>query len=400
MVYKNDNYPANMKKRKHILFVGLSLKVGGIERALVEQVNALDKNVYDIDLFLFHRGGEYLQYVSPQVNVLKTNLAISSMAMTNDEAKQHKVSFIIRTIMYLLSKIIGNRRLYSVVFGCMKSLKGYDVAVSYFHDGNSKGLYYGSNLFVLEKVEARKKVAWIHSDPMLMKAGSQDNRELYRRFDSVVNVSLAMKQKFDRMGIVELDRSKVVYNRYDEPRILRLAEDTIDLWHDKVTLVTVGRLENNKGTLELLNVALRLREKGFNFIWFFVGTGCQEEEAKKYVNDNALNDYIVFTGQIANPYPYIKHADLMVSGSLTETFGLSILEALILNTPVAAYRYDAIDEVVHNGVNGIVADTFEDLYLKIAELLSNLDKLKGLKESAKPLLDYNSLNISQIKEVL
>ena len=58
----------------------------------------------------------------------------------------------------------------------------------------------------------------------------------------------------------------------------------------------------------------------------------------------------------------------MVSGSLTETFGLSILEALILNTPVAAYRYDAIDEVVHNGVNGVVADSFDDLYLKISEL--------------------------------
>ena len=383
-----------MKKRKHILFVGLSLKVGGIESALVEQVNALDKTVYDIDLFLFHRGGEYLQYVSPEVNVLKTNLVLSSMAMTNDEAKQHKVSFIIRTIMYLLSKIIGNRRLYSVVFGFMKNLKGYDVAVSYFHDGNSKGLYYGSNLFVLDKVDARKKIAWIHSDPKLMKADSEDNRGLYRRFDTVVNVS------FDKMGIVEMQRSKVVYNRYDEQRIIRLAKDNIYINQGKVNLVTVGRLEHYKGTMELLNIARHLKEHGQDFIWFFIGTGCQEQEAKKYVSDNDLNDYIVFTGQVANPYPYIKQAGLMVSGSLTETFGLSILEALILNTPVAAYRYDAIDEVVHNGVNGIVANTFEDLYQQISELLSDKNRLSVLKTSAKPLLDYNTLNISQIKEVL
>lgn len=389
-----------MNKKTRILFVGLSLKVGGIERALVEQVNALDKNVYDIDLFLFHRGGEYLQYVSPQVNVLKTNLVISSMAMTKDEAKQSKEHFIIRSIMYVLSKFIGNRRLYSVVFGFMRKLKGYDVAVSYFHDGNSKGLYFGSNLFVLEKVEARRKVAWIHSDPKLLNADSEDNRELYRKFDAVINVSDAMKRKFDNLEIVDLERSKVVYNRYDEQKILHLAEESIATSQSKVIIVTVGRLEKFKGTSELLNIARRLKEDGFNFKWFFIGTGCQEEEAKKYVCDNGLNENVVFTGKIANPYPYIKHADLMVSGSLTETFGLSILEALILNTPVAAYRYDAIDEVVQNGVNGIVADTFDELYQEMSKLLSDRNRLMGMKVSAKPLLDYNTLNISQIKEVL
>ena len=383
-----------------LLFVGQSLKIGGIERALVEQINTFSKKEYDVDLFLFYPKGEYIKDISPSIKLLHSNFLLSCMAMTKTESKRKIITFVLRTLTYIISKLIGNKIMYSFLFRFMRNIKGYDVAISYFHDGAKTGLYYGCNLFVLDKVESRRKVAWIHSDPTLLYESAKDNMEMYKRFDRVVNVSYAMKRKFDDLGITEQERSIVVYNRFDENRIVQLADEEIITKQDITTIVTVGRLEQYKGTLELLNVALRLREKGINFIWFFVGTGCQEEEAKKYVNDNALNDYIVFTGQIANPYPYIKQADLMVSGSLTETFGLSILEALILNTPVAAYRYDAIDEVVHNGVNGVVADSFDDLYLKISELLSQQDKLTCLKESAKPIIDYNTLNISQIKEVL
>ena len=394
------NHPETMGKKQHILFVGQSLKVGGIERAMVEQVNALSREGYDVDLLLFYKGGEYLQQVSPSVRVIGSNLLLTSMAMTKKESKSNVINFLLRTLMYVLSRKVGNRRLYSFLFRYMRVLRDYDIAISYFHDGAEKGLYYGCNLFVLDKVEAHRKVTWVHSDPYLLKAGSDDSRELYKRFDAIVNVSFAMKRKFDSLSVVPQRHSFVVYNRYDEQRILQLADENLAIEQNKATMVTVGRLEYYKGTMELLKIACRLKKQGVVFTWFFLGTGCQLEEAKKFVSDNELKENVIFTGQIANPYPYIKRADLLVSGSLSETFGLSILESLILNTPVVALRYEAIDEVVQNGENGIVADTFEDLYQQLKNLFSEKERLNELKVTATPLLDYTKQNELQIKDIL
>lgn len=390
-----------MDKKTRLIFVGQSLKVGGIERALVEQVNALDKNKYDVDLLLFYKGGEYLQEVSPSVRLLTTNALLSSMAMTNSEAKQHVWSFFIRSIMYLLSKVMGNRILYYWVFRFMKSLGEYDVAISYFHDGNVKGLYYGCNLFVAEKVKAKKKIAWIHSDCMLMNAGSPENREMYNRFDVVVNVSAAMKGKFDKLCIVDAGRSKLVYNRFNTCGVEgRALEFEVRRRKACYTLVTVGRLEAYKSTMELLDIAKRLMFNGIKYTWYFVGAGCASEQARQYITENGMSANVVLTGQLPNPYPYIKHADLLVSGSISETFGLSILEALILNTPVVAYRYDAIDEVIANGVNGLVTDSFEELYWMINRLLTKNDELESLRKKTRPLMDYNNLNEEQISDIL
>ena len=95
-----------MDRKKRLLFVGQSLKVGGIERAMVEQVNALSQEGYDVDLLLFYKGGEYLQHVLPRVRVLGSNLLLTSMAMTNKEAKSNVTNFFLRSVMYIISRII------------------------------------------------------------------------------------------------------------------------------------------------------------------------------------------------------------------------------------------------------------------------------------------------------
>jgi glycosyltransferase involved in cell wall biosynthesis len=386
---------------KKILFVGQSLKVGGVERALVEQINSLCSEGYDVELFLFYRGGEYLNSVSPNVRVKGGGRLLSCMSMTNAQAKSSALRFIIRSIMYLLSKIIGNKRLYSIVFGLIKPMKGYDLAVSYFHDVGPKGLYYGCNSFVLNNVESRKKIAWIHSDSNLIKVESCDNRKIYQCFDAVVNVSYAMKEKFDKLQVINSDKSKVVYNRYNKEEIIRLSNEEIDSWkNDRLVLITVGRIEKNKSTMELLTIAKRIKEKNHSFYWYFIGTGCLMDEASKYVKDNGLIDNIIFTGQLSNPYPYIKNADIYISGSISETFGLSILESLILNTPVVAYRYDAIDEILKNNSNGVVVNSFEDLFTRICDFFDNPDKLGKIKELAHPLCDYNKLNDNQFKALI
>ena len=383
-----------------ILFIGQSLKVGGIERALLEQLNSLDAEKFDVYLLLFYKGGGYLSSLSPSVHMLESNRILSCMAMTNMEAKRSLSTFLMRSFMYILSRLFGNRLLYLTVFRFVKSIGVYDVCVSYFHDVAPKGLYYGCNLFALKKVTAKKKVAWIHSDSEYANVGSADNREIFKQFDTVVNVSNAMKLKFDKLEIIPERHSKVVYNRSNKNVIKKLStEFDVPRARNVPVLVTVGRLEPYKSTMELLKAAKQLKSNGLDFIWYFVGDGCLHSEAKEYIINNNLLKNVVLTGQIANPYPYINNADLFISGSVTETFGLSILEALYLGVPVIAYRYDAISELIENEKNGIVVDSFDEIYDKTKELLGDNDKLKKLKEQASLICDYNEMNKKQIMEV-
>lgn len=50
----------------------------------------------------------------------------------------------------------------------------------------------------------------------------------------------------------------------------------------------------------------------------------------------------------------------MVFPSLTDTFGLVMLEAMAIGTPVAAYDAPSPLNAVENGLTGLVADRLED----------------------------------------
>lgn len=65
-----------------------------------------------------------------------------------------------------------------------------------------------------------------------------------------------------------------------------------------------------------------------------VGTGELLEASKKLVKDLGIENKVIFTGFKKNPYPYIKHAKLMVVSSDFEGFSIAILEALALGTPI------------------------------------------------------------------
>lgn len=391
-----------MNKPLKILFVAQSLKIGGIERALVDQLNSMDSLKYSIDLLLFSQTGEYLKELKYQIRLINSNWFLNIVGKTQAESKNNICYFYLRAFFAVIAKIIGSKRLYNFLFKFMRNRGEYDVAVSYVHDGSLKGLYYGCNSFVLNKVIARKKIAWIHSDYIGVGMNCKERDELYSQFDNVVNVSQAMKDKFDTLKIVPEVKTKVVYNRIDYERIISRSIEKLNIEIDsdkQFKIVSVCRIEDMKGVMQLCEVAKRLRERKCCFKWFFIGKGNRLDECKRYVNENGLNDYMVFTGALSNPYPYIKVANVFVSGSLSETFGLSLFEAVVLNTVVVAKRYDAIDEVL-NDTNGIVVDSFDEIFERIYQLYSDKDFFNEKKHNVHPLMDYNKLNIEQLEQLL
>ena len=379
---------------KKILFVASSLKIGGIEKALVEQINSLS-NHEDVTLFLFSKSGAYLKDVSNKVKVIGGNLVLRSIGLTNNESKRNLFTYLIRTFIAILVKLFDRERVFRIIFKLSQKHYKYDIAISYVHDQGPKSMYGGCNQYILSNVQSQYKYAWIHSDP----AHAYIDKRIYTKMNGVVNVSMAMKEKFDKINIIPKSNSYCIYNRINVEDIIAKAKETSPYIIDKdsIIIVTVGRLEDLKGTKELLAIANNLNHNKVDFKWYFIGDGLLRNHCNEYIHKHNLNKKVILTGNLSNPYPYVLNADLFVSGSKTETFGLSIAESIILGTPVIAYRYDAIEEVIHKN-SGIVCDTYDEIYENILSIIKDNNLL--LRISCHSHYNYNSVNDKQIEALI
>ena len=125
-------------------------------------------------------------------------------------------------------------------------------------------------------------------------------------------------------------RITTIYNPIDVEQVVSTANEYIpDI--EKPYIVNVGKFKLQKRHDILIKAYAKanVQEK-----LVLVGTGDLLEASKKLVKDLEIEDKVIFTGFKKNPYPYIKHAKLMVVSSDFEGFSIAILEALALGTPI------------------------------------------------------------------
>jgi glycosyltransferase involved in cell wall biosynthesis len=387
-------------KMKKVLFVAPSLKAGGIERALVNQINSLDFDKYDVYLYLFSETGSYINQINRNVHIVCSNFVMSCIGKSRVEARKHFTMALMRAILALIARLIGSLRLFNILYKMMPNIGPFDWAISYVHNGNDRSLYYGANKFVIEKVKACKKIAWIHSDYVGLNMRTQASDDEYRKMDCVVNVTNFMKRRFDELKLVPLDKSFTVYNRINSDEMICESLSPFKKEQNRFIIITTGRVESRKGTYKLCVIAKRLVEKGDDFRWYFIGDGVDMKKCSEFVQANNLERYVCFLGSLDNPYPYVKNSNLYVSASETETFGYSIVEALTFNVPVVALKYDAIGEILENGNNGVICETLDSMCDEIHKNITNPQNYYDLKQKAKLLMDYNLMNDVQFEEVL
>ena len=91
-----------------------------------------------------------------------------------------------------------------------------------------------------------------------------------------------------------------------------------------------------------------------NIRFLIVGGGPQLEELKNYVKDDYIESYVIFTGPQSGEYvPAHYHiSDMFISASLSETQGLTYIEAMASNIPVIARYDDQLVDVIEDGKNG------------------------------------------------
>lgn len=388
--------------KKKLLFVIDSLPCAGAEKSLITLLSQLDYEQYEVDLQLFAYGWTLDELVPKEVNFLPplsytnySNQNLKQMILNCRNLTQFKM--IVARLRYSLFIRKGHltnaqmARLYWQSIGSVieKNEKVYDVAISY-----AQGI---PTFYVADKTRAAKKYAWVNVSYTLGEEDRLFQEKYYQAYERIVAVSESAEEIFLESFPMFKDRMTIIYDINDYQMIKRMSElepeFKLDAPHLK--LLTIGRLDHQKGYDIALEAARLLKERGILFTWYVLGKGGLYDEIKQTIQKYGLEKEFILLGITANPYPMIKQCDIYVQTSKFEGYGLAIAEARMLNKPVVTTKFDAVfNQMVHekNGLvtpmDGVgVADGIErllkepDLYHAIVDYL-NQEKKGNVEEIA------------------
>lgn len=339
------------------------MELGGAESALLGLLQAHDPNKADIDLFLYDHVGELMHYIPKYVNILPKNEAYSKL--------ERPISELVRTGFWgiacgrILAKFYAKREINNNVEGLdnisvyhyiakfvtpflpdINPSVEYDLAVSFLQP----------HLYVLKKVRARKKLAWLHTDYSKVFV-SQKEESVWGQYDRIAAISEDVGKSFIRR-FPKLESKLISIENILSSSFIRkrASEEVVNMPGDGVRLLTIGRYSYPKKLEEIPVLAAKLLKSFPDMKWFIIGYGDAHEEQK--IKDNivaeSVQDNVILLGKQFNPYPFIKECDVYVQPSRYEGKSITVREAQILCKPVIITAYPTAHSQVLDGVDGVI----------------------------------------------
>lgn len=346
---------------KKILFFITTLTGGGAEKVLVNLVNNLDKNKFNITVMTLFDVGVNKQYLSQEI--------------------EYKSIFkkVFRGHTRIL-KLFPPTFLYK---GFIK--EEYDIVVAYLEGVPTRIVSGCSN-------NTTKKISWLHIEVENQKKffrayiNLKEGKKCYEQYDKIVGVSgTAVESLKNIIGMSE--KMCIRYNTVETQEILSKAkEEMLEIQYDKekINLITTGRLVQQKGYKRLLEIHKKIIGEGIQHHLYILGEGKQRDELEQYIQENELGETVTLLGYKDNPYKYVKNADLFVCSSYAEGFSTAVTEALIVGTPVITTLCSGMEEMLDGGKYGLIVDNDKDaLYQGLKTLLSDKKQLEYYKIQAK-----------------
>lgn len=352
-----------MSKRK-IAFYIESMAVGGAEKVLIDLVNNLDKEKFDVTLISIFKNSIYEEYKHEISQEVVLNVQYKWLIDNSNKLR------------YLIFNFLYNKIPVKHMYRWFIKDK-YDIEVA-FYEGSPTYFVSGSN-------QSSKKIAWLHTlqDRLYKNAPREQlakQRDIYAKYDKVIGVSKNSSKSFNKyFEDIQVD---TVHNSLDIGNIYERSQEGTDLGKvDKLKLVSVGRLTPLKGHARLLHVLGKLKKEGFQFHLSIVGDGHIRDEIVGNIKENNLEQDVKMYGFQTNPFKYIKDSDCLVCSSTVEGLSLVVIESLLLHTPVVTTDCGGMDEIIEQNKNGIICENSEaGLYAAIKEVLQNPERLNEFRQ--------------------
>ena len=339
--------------KKKILIINEFVFAGGIESVMQNFAEYLCNEGYDITIFTPFREKKFHNVYQKKI--------------------KHKY--------YYRYRFKNHNLLTRIVYKLTRASKGtmflrkYDAVIAIKEGAFSK--------LALKFKNAKKKNVWIHSDFETLHytknnfKSDEEERELYSKFDHTVCVTKAVERNLIKT-IGNPGNTIVKYNPVNNANIIEMSKVPCDSkrTEGKKLFVTIGRISHEKGYAELVESISEMSERNFE-LWIIGGGDkkrCEDDayfqRVKKTIEDNDLSSVAKMLGRKDNPYPYLKQADCYICSSFSESFCMSIQEALVLGVPVITTNCPGAVEVLNSDVS-VVVDKIQDIPEVMCDIIEN-----------------------------
>ena len=324
------------KDRVKIAFFLPYLEVGGIEKLYVSYVNHLVA-YFDVSLITCCADGAYREMISNRVNILElkgTRIRTSLLKLIH-VLKVEKFDVVVG------SNILANIVMLIASF-FVRGTKYIATQHSYINNESKHMGFYARFFLFYMKI-------------------------LYPKADKVIAVSKGIQEFLLQDVHLQKQKVHVVYNSID-------IQDTLDKSTLKMDtklenyIMYLGRMTNVKNIPFLLKAFDKVADDSLKLC--LVGDGPCENELRRIAGTCKKGNKIFFLGAKSNPMPYLKNAKCLVLPSFSESFGIVLLEAICLNTPIVSTPTEGALEVVSRCSGAFIINSFDN----ITELARNIEK--------------------------
>lgn len=356
------------------------LELGGAEISLIGLLNAIDTSRYDVDLFVYSHRGELMKMIPSGVHVLPEIKVYAQIEKPIKEVLKQggwKIALARLWAKFQFSRYVKRccpkegSAIFQYVFNAVTPLLPdlykygeYDLAISFLTPHN----------IVAEKVHAKKKIAWIHTDYTRISVDVNKELPVWDKFDKIASISQDVTKTFSQI-FLSLSDKMIEINNILSPSLVRKRAEEFPVIFSKdvsrVNLLSVGRYTFAKNYDNVPDICKRIRETGCNVYWYIIGYGGDEALIRSKIKEAEMEEYVILLGKKENPYPYMKACDIYVQPSRFEGNSVTVREAQMLCKPVIVTDYPTAQSQIKQGVDGVIVP------------LDNMECARGIVEVIK-----------------
>jgi glycosyltransferase involved in cell wall biosynthesis len=303
------------RRTKRVAVFHTHLRIGGVERVLVNLIGELDERGYNVDLLLVSEEGEFRSEIPEGVRTVELErsrgpgigIFASVLPLTR---------YLRRVEPDALLSAKPNPNLVTLISRRLASVPTRTVVS--FHGMTSDQIEYADEITHAIKTELSKYV--------------------YPWADCIVAVSEGVKtDAAETLGIPEEDIS-VIYNPVVTPELSCKSEQSVDHpWFDDVVpvVLSAGRFHPHKNYSLLIEAFSRLRAE-MDARLVILGDGQARPQLEALVDELGLESDASLPGNVENPYPYMRRASVLVVSSNSEALPSTLIEAMACGCPVVS----------------------------------------------------------------